>query len=449
MSVKMFYGLYQFVPVPIFSWNTETVRDSALNEIFLRHTLDFTGVLLGSPSESGTFDQLFQKKTQLQQALASGHKHFRILSNNNTVLSGVFPRVNNVSIAEGVWANRIDYTFSLEYDEDFYNNSIQSYNESWAFEESDDRRSATARHDISSVGLNTNPSGINNAFVNAKSFVLGKTGYANVIAGTPAFVQVSGVSFNAYEELRTEQADVQAASYGVSEVYTLSSGNFIHTFNGALQQAEDGIRTINLDGNIRGLGRGDVAFTRALSAWNTKVKTKLPLLASGIYLELGGDATLFTNNFKNLNITRNSFAGILSYSASFTDSEADNLPSGIQDFTLTISDQLPIRIFASFAIPERSLGNVVQDISTTSEGTFSIQGNAIGKQGFTFSDLLSFVQDKINQNRPNPASYITLRLDQKQLNKDFDKNTVQFNVSWKYTKDLSSAELGNQDIILN
>jgi hypothetical protein len=385
----------------------------------------------------------------LQQALASGNQEFRILFNGIPQLSGIFPKVSNVTFDEGTWTTRIDYSFTFDYEEDFFSTSVQSFTEAWTFDEQEDRRSVTANHNVSAVGLNTNPSGANNAFANARTFVLSKTGYDNVVAGSPAFVQVSGTPTAAYEELRNEQVDVQGGTFAVSETFTLSSGTFIHTRTGQFSQDDNGVGTVSINGNIRGLGRGDTAYPRALSAWDDDIKPKLPADASGIYSELGGDATLFTTSFNSLSVTRNTFGGTLDYSVAYTDSPTENLPSGILDFTFAIADQEPVRLKASFSIFDRSLGNVVQDVGTSTEGTFSIQGNTVGKPGFPFDDLLSFVEDKVNESRPIPANYVTLRLTQKQINKDELNNTIQFNIGWTYTKELSGVEDGTTDLVID
>ena len=43
---RMYYGAYQFMPVPMFSWGTELIRDATGAGIGLRHSLDFKGDLI-------------------------------------------------------------------------------------------------------------------------------------------------------------------------------------------------------------------------------------------------------------------------------------------------------------------------------------------------------------------------------------------------------------------
>lgn len=437
---NMTYGDYSFLPVPVFSESVEIVRDAKLDQLFKRTTRDFTGVLLGQPAESGTFVDLVAAKDQLIAALGSGNQEFRISYAGNVLVSGQFPRINGPVFQEGTWANRIDYTFTAEIDEEV-EAAVQSFNESWTFEESEDRRSVTVRHDLGAVGVNTNPSGTNNSFENARGYVLARTGFANAQANSPFFVQVSGTPFAAYEELRSETHDIAQGAFNVGETFILSSGVFTHTRTAQFSTDDNGVTTVTLNGNIKGLGRNgdDIAFSRALDAFSNQIRPAFAADASGIYSQFGGDATLFTSNTSNFSVTRNRFAGTVDYTIAFSDSESENLPSGILDFSLGVQVQEPVRVFASFPIAERSLGNVVQDVGTSNPGTFSIQGNAVGKPGFSFNALLAFVEDKINEKRPNQNNYVTLIPASQSVTKDEINNTVQFNIQWQFTEELSQV----------
>lgn len=446
---KLSYGSYFFKPAPLFSWTKELVRDSKFDQLYIQNTLEFNGTLLeNSPSESGSFVLMNQKRQSLQDALlASGVQPLIITYQGDVVISGIFPKVSNVTIDQGVWVDRVNYSFTAQFNEELDpSGAIQQFSETWDFQENEDRRSITATHNISAVGIDTSNGGTNNSLTNARTFVLSKLGYTNVPPGHPAFAQGSGTLL-AYEELRSESVDVQAGSFAVSEAFTLSSGNYIHTRTSDFDIDNTGITTISLNGTVRGLGRGDVAFVRAFNGWTNNIRPKLPADASGIYSQCGGSATLYTSNFQSFRLTKNSFAGTIDYSATYSDDPSTDLPSGIQEFTFNIQDQKPVKLFASFTIPQRSLGNVVQDIATPTEGRFSINGTAIGKQGFPFDDIIVFVEDKINDNRPLAANYQTLRLDSQTITKDEQKNTLTFSLLWVYTTDLSLAKIDGPVIL--
>ncbi len=441
-SIKLYYGAYEFKPVPLFSWSTETIRDGKQDALCLKHTLNFTGTLI---VPSGNFGSMMTSRSSLENALKTSKQELRLQNGVTNIISGVYPRLINLQFSEGLWVDKIPYTFSFEYEENKYNTPISQYNEVWNYEESQDTTTATVKHDISAIGINTNPSGINNSFVNARTFVLSKKGYASGFA--PVFVSPSG-TFNSYEQTRTENSDIGTGAFSISENFILSSGNYILTQNGSFSLDEAGIGTVSIDGSVQGLGRGNNGYTNALSAWNASIKKNIPLVASGIYSELGGEGTLYTNHYKSLSVSKNPFAGQLTFNVTYNDSLTTNLPSGIQDFSIQVSDQKPVRVYASFPIMERTLGNVVQDISTSTEGRYTISGTCVGEPDFTYLNILSFVQDKINEKRPLSINYQTLRLDQKEITKDESKRTVNFNLTWIYTIDLSQVA-SNGFVIIN
>lgn len=442
--ITMFYGDFEFNPTPLFSESVDILRDAKGDQLVQRTSRDFTGILLEITASGTGFTNVFAQKEALRVALASGDKQFVIKNNGVPIVSG-FPRVGNVTFEEGTWSDRINYTFATEEDDTVDGGDvIQSFTETWNFEELDDNRTVTVSHDVTAVGIDNSASGLNNALTNAKVFVLGRTGFTNVPTGHPTFVQASGTLVDpavAFEELRTENVDPQQGSFGVSERFTLSSGNFVHVRTGQLSRDNAGVSTVTLAGNIRGLGRkgDDLSFTRALAAFSDRIRPLFAADASGVYSELGGGATLFTTNTSQENTTKNRFVGTIDYSVAFTDDPADNLPSGIFEFNITCAEQDAIRLFASTPIPERNLGPVVQDVATSNEGTLTIQGNAVGEPNFPFANLLSFVEDQINAKRPDPNDFQTLRTGAKNVTKDEQNNTVQFSVQYVFTKELSQV----------
>jgi hypothetical protein len=113
----MTYGSYEFLPAPVFSWTTNTIRDSQFEPLFVRNTLDFDGTLITDSAASGQLNNVLDKITELQSALAVQKQEFRIDYDGIPILSGIFPRVNSVNIEEDTWIEVADYTFQFEYDE--------------------------------------------------------------------------------------------------------------------------------------------------------------------------------------------------------------------------------------------------------------------------------------------------------------------------------------------
>ena len=440
-TTRMFYGTYEFGPVPLLTWNTELVRDSKDESLYFRHTLDFAGVLLETPAESGDFLGLMEQRRLMHEALAVSGQELRILHKNVSVVSGVFPTLETLTFEEGTWTTLIPYGFSFSYNEQVEDKPpIESYGESWSFQEAEDRVSVSVEHQVSAVGVNTAPSGANNALDNARDYVLAKTGYDKVPGVYPAFAEGSG-TLQAYEELRSENVDIQGASYEINERFVLASGFFTHTQTIAYSTDDQGISTITVDGQINGLGRKHTAFQHALSAWNDYVEPRLRGQASAAYTQFYGSGTLYTSSMQSQSITKTEHLGSIQYNRVYSDNPAGDLPEDIQDASVSAQNNEPVKLYASFAIPNRSTGNIVQDVGTTTEGTYTISGTVTGKQSTSIERVKSYAQERANGLLPG-FSYIDIRLSAKSVTVDELRNTVNFSVTWTYTVDNSGAAQG-------
>jgi hypothetical protein len=173
----------------------------------------------------------------------------------------------------------------------------------------------------------------------------------------------------------------------------------------------------------------------ALTAWDNNIKPRLDEDAEVIYSRFVGSGTLFTSNPRTLSITQVPFAAQINYSYSYDDDVASDLPEEIQDASIQIQNQEPLVQRAVFQIPDRTQGPIYQDINTTTEGQYTITGNATGKQGVDISVVKAYVQEQINLNLPDTklSNFVDLRLSQKNVSTDEIKNTVNFTVTWNYT----------------
>jgi hypothetical protein len=437
-TITMTYGSYSFAPNPLFTWGTDMLRDSKGSGIGLRHSLGFAGTFLETSGDQTNISEIISARSGLQAALQLDNQEFQILQDSVGLVSGVYPKISDIIMDEGTWADKASYSFSATWDEAIGSDSVSSFSESWDYEESEDRTTATVDHTISAIGIDTSGAG-NNALANAREFVTARTGSSNQPPSHPAFVQVSG-AYSSYEGLRTENVDVAGGSFSVSEKFTLSELSYIHTQTSSIN-VSDGITTVQLDGEIKGLGRSTAAYSSALSGWNNSVEASLSGTASSIYTELGGTATLYVSNPTSESVSKDESAGTLGYSREYTDDAAENLPSGVDSFSIDISDEQPTTLTSSVAIFGRALGNVVQIIGTPKEGTFTIGGSAKGEQGFSMASLVTYVESRIDAIRPLSGNYTTLRLDSQSVTKDTDSNEIQFNLTWIYTKNLSAAKV--------
>lgn len=447
LKTRMFYGDYQFAPVPLLTWTTELVKSTQGDSLSLNNTLNLNGSLLELGGESGNFPGLLlQRQALIDGVTASGQK-FSITHEGLSVVSGIYPTLATVDFEQagvdaGTWSTEIPYTIVFNYSEAVADNTpIEGFSESWEFEENEDRVSFVARHNLSAVGQNTAVSGGNNSIDNARTFVLNKTGYNNVPLNHPAFVEGSGALLP-YEELRTESVDVEQGSVSVTESFTLSSGNFVHTQNGNFTTDENGITTIQLDGNIRGLGRRTACFANAITAYSNNVEPFLAGVAQTIYDRYAGSGTLATSNPKSNSIAQAEFNGTIGYGRAYDDDPASDLPPEIESLSLAVAIDEPVQLFATIPIPDRSSGPVVQDVGTTTPGTYTINGTTQGKIGVSIATVSAFAQQKINENLPTIAglSAQTLVLTRKVITTDEFNRTVAFNLVWQFTSAQAAAD---------
>ena len=447
LKTRMFYGNYQFAPVPLLTWTTELVKSTQGDSLSLNNTLNLDGSLLELGGESGNFPGLLLQRQALVDGVTISGQEFSITHEGLPVVSGIYPQFETVDFEQagidaGTWTTEIPYTLVFTYSEAVEGNTpIESFGESWEFEENEDRVSFRATHNISAVGQNTAISGGNNSVDNARAFVLARTGYGNVPLNHPAFVEGSG-SLLPFEELRTESVDVEQGSVSITESFTLSSGNFVHTQNGSFSTDDNGITTVQLDGNIRGLGRREVCFTNALAAYNNNIEPTFAAEAQEIYDRYAGSGTLATSNPKSNSVSQAEFNGTIGYSRAYDDDPASDLPSDIESLTLSVSIDEPVQLFATIPIPDRSVGPVVQDVGTTTPGTYTISGSAQGKIGVSIATVKAFVQQKINENLPTIAalSAQTLVLTRKTITTDEFNRTVGFNLVWQWTSAQAAAD---------
>ena len=438
MAVTVSYNSQQLVPAPLFSWDVEMVRDSRGSGVALRNTLSFAGNILETSGDASNISDVISSRNSILNALKTDNGELSILENGSGLLSGVYPKITDFTMDEGTWADRSTYTFTAIYEEAVSSDAISDYSESWSYDEDENRKTINLSHSVSAIGLDTSSSG-NNALDNARTFVLTRVGSGNQPPSHPAFAQASGTT-TAYASQRSEDVDVAAGSFSINETFVVSSGAYIHTQDASMD-VSDGITTVSLQGEVKGLGRSTSGFTNALSGWNNLVRDALPADASGVYSQLGGSATLYTATTTSESISKSEFNGSITYNYSYTDDAQENLPSGVESFDINFADNQPTVVYATFPIFGRTLGNVVQNIGTSTEGSISITGSAKAEAGYVFTDLLDYAETRINALRPDSANYVSLRLVAQNVTRDEAANELQFSLQWAYTTNLSAAKI--------
>lgn len=473
-TVKVFYGNHRLNPAPLLDLTTEIQRqdDGTRAAEINRFTLNGVYFL-----PSGSFEQMWKGgKQELERIFRNDYEEFRIVAGpgnvtlaENAVITGqIYPRVLSVNVEPDILVQRLNYTVELEASSGIASSPVESYSDSWQFQEEDTSRTIRVTHNVSARGINTAISGTN-AYIHALNFVKARLGYDKIPAFVPQFTEpnASGgatITTRPISTQRTESLDEGGGSYQANEIFIIASGTVTYFDERAATFDEDdaGIATVRINGTVQGLERtnfntdGGQGFTNAINAFRNTVRPGLALYASGVYLNYKDDSTgsgLKVNSPIALSVTENRFLGNVQYSISYTDDPAQNLPSGIAERTSSFNKVFAQRTYASHPIAFRSDGNFVQDTESTTEGqiTISCSVTAENSGDATVDTNLAIktVEDELNRLRPNRADYITLRQNNKQQTHNDRELTAQASVSYIFTVNRAATPVANDEITLD
>ena len=472
---ELYYGGQRLHPAPLVAFSRSFNRNDNDEALSYEDKWTLTGLYLNQPS--GCYEDVVENQTNIKEMFASDGLELTIqagaahqnLPSGTLVTSGIYPYVESLDLPQ---ANDQFYRFNYEVvlvaksAADGVSGVVDSSQDTWSYEEQADSATTSVSHTISAVGLNTAVSGNpSNALTNAKAFVDSRLGSANAPSGFPSYVvpgDVDDVSSNIFEfqRSRTESVDVETGSYEVTEVFAYVSGVLPYAENRTYQYDKDseGIVNIGVQGTIQGYPRSDgtadpyAAFYNAQSGYINTIEPALGTDASGVYSTYGGSGTLSITNPQSLSITENRFLGTLAWSVSYTDDPAEALPSGIVEQSLGIQRKDGVRLMVSHVIPQRRLGNILQDINTSTPGNIVITASAKSENtNDVVADVnraISHCQDLVNQNRPNAAEFINLRLTDVTQNHSKIDLTATVSVTYEFVMDLATVNSPDSDIIL-
>jgi hypothetical protein len=488
-AVEVFYNGQKIVPAPLIDWTVESQFKNDGTRVDNVNRLSLTGTTLILPS--GSYEQMYAKQQALRDTFSVDYKDFLILAGpgNRTlpsgaiISSGLRPRINTLNITPDIHVSRFDWTVELQ---DLIAASgvsgvTSSLSNQWSFREDQDTCTLKVTHQVSAEGPENEP----DKFLQAMEAVKPLLGIQNLPIQIPFFAQpnfsglfgmthpsnpAGGPVFEVSVE-REEVADVANGSYSVTEQFTIVSGvPFYYTSKTeSFEEDANGIAQVTIAGSIQGLGRtltpmdaeGGVGYFRASSGFANYVRPQLPWVASGVYYRFkngaggAGGSGLALENPTAFSISQNKCRGSIEFSITYTDNPVNNLPSGIASKTSNVNIVEGIRLLASHGIPLRRLGNVIQDIRTTTEGTIAIQCQAVAKNTGNATDdtnrAIAFVQDEINRLRTqyaNPANFATIRVGAlSQQNSDNDRS-CNASLEYVFTVDLAATQSPGATITL-
>jgi hypothetical protein len=487
-AVEVFYGPHKLVPGPLIDFNVDPQLDDTGNRTSNVTRLTLTGSILILPS--GSYEQMYVKQEWLRETVfGTDRLDFTIragalnctLPSGAIICSGLQPRVLNVNITPDIHVTRFDYSVDLEdtVAASGVSGVTSSLSNQWAFREDPTSCTLLVTHTVNATG----PDGEPDKFLQAQRAVKPLLGINQLPLDIPCFAQPNasggfGITHPAnpaggpifeYSVQREEVADIANGTYAVTEVFQIVSGVpfFFTAKNQQYQEDQNGIVTITIQGTVQGLGRsldpsfgaeGGPGFSRAYDGFINEVKPALPSEASGVYEKykpLIQPSGLNVDNPISFSVTENRCAGNISFSITYSDNPANDLPSGIASKTCSISRTNGIRLLASHPIPFRRLGNLLQDIKTTTPGDVSIQCQATAKNtGNKDQDLnraINFVQDELNRLRKihaNSVDFVTLEVGGLTEQIDDTGLTSTATLNYTFTVDLASVADPDADIIL-
>jgi hypothetical protein len=468
-AVELYYGGQRLYPAPLIDWQRTINRNDAGTAISQEDTWTLKGLYVSTVNE---YYDVVQEMNDLKTIFSQDGLELVIkagggsitLPSGTVITSGVYPFVEAIGIPERTdQFRRFDYQVTLiaKTAASGVSGVVSSTGDTWNFTEDAERATTTVNHTVNAIGINTATSGsASNALSNARTFVLSRVGASAVPSNYPSYVNPSGTNtLYEFQRTRSETVDIEAGSYEITETFVYASGSQPFSDNRTYSFSTDanGIATVTVDGTIQGYPRTagtDVAFNgfyNAQSGFRSVLKPLIYNDAALVYTRYGGSGTLATTT-QSYSITENRFLGTVQYSLSYTDDPAKVLPSGIVEQSITIARNDAVRLQVSHVIPQRRLGNLVQDIATPTVGSITITASSkatnTGDNVADTNRALSNVQDLINQYRPSSSDFINLRIISKEQTPDPLALSAQATVVYEFIVDLAQVNDASSDIIL-
>jgi len=470
--VEVWYGDDRIgPPTPQIDFGQEVRRDAATNRLLVVNTLTLTGKYLVNPT--GTYNDMWDGQEILRTIFSSDGKHFSlragpanyVIAPGEYIASGIYPRVRSISVPADIQVYNFDYTVVLEYDDLTGVNSglIESVDDNWSWTERAEDLTVELNHTIRVKGRNTATSGAaNNAYTNAQAYGSALIGIDKAPASFPYHVHKTDFTQTWHEVSteRTENVNTSTGDYAVTERFVIASGAQPYSHQRRINMSTDvaQVTTVEVQGTVQGFGRtnigasGNLGYNNASSGWLNEVKPALYADLAKYYEDLGGANTLSTTPV-SLSAASLEFPGRVEYSAQYTDSPAQSLPSGIAERKTTYNRQDPIELIAWHQIPFRTLGDIKQKMGTTLQGSITVTAMARATNtGNVTNDVnraIAQVETDVNSLRPDPntAEFLELELSSPPvINYDHQSLTANATVNWRFTLDLAGVNSASGNI---
>lgn len=395
---SVIYNGNKLIPAPQARIGVEFLKNAQEEIIGSRLNITLLGQLMswrGSPTSSGTFwtqsngppdegtmleahklGSILAKQNALETLFATQGQILQIIDDTGINAFQCNPLSSQVEFAEGIWVENCPYTITLMANGFPVSGlNLKDAKEEWVIELGDQPesdilpQSFRMQHNLSAQGLlvyNANGT-FTPPYIYAQNFVLSRLGFNSTIATASGVLNLPSF-YNGYNQVRSENLDKQAGTFGVSENWILTSGNVIEDFTVNRQDAiESPYISVSIQGSVQGLETRDT---------NYQLTTTKYQAASGAFNSIQN--ILFSraksySNTDNLNfipmtqdIGRNPVAGNISYSYQYN-TRPSNYVSGAKNEMISIVDNLAGDIFAMIPILFRAAGPIFQNLGTKTE----------------------------------------------------------------------------------
>jgi hypothetical protein len=430
------YDSKKIIPAPLVRVEKNYNRTQSGQKVGSTFTLTITGTLVtcnGSPNSAGEFwtlagypDALFQSNVEegnsvnqmqflirkmqaLRDLFSQDGKSFEVQPLDGTAPMRCYPRVQNISFNEGVWVNRVDYTITLEadelfgidtdfmkdeedfeHDQDFFKGAdneklyLSDVSESWTIETNEEPENENnpytfrLSHSLSATGKKAyNGDGlVSEAWEQAKRWVVPRLGVDGAfVNGTPG-MNLSGMT--AFNHVKQENIDKTNGTYGVTETWILSKGNFREDFNISISSSsESPFANVKLEGEIIGLETRNAADVITTSRWSAAQTRYLALHPTGFYnrAQLYSGITLNTVLLSS-SVAENPVTGRINYTFEY-DNRPSNCIAGAISEKVVVQDTNPADVFAIIQVIGRGTGPVLQSMGTVTERRRTVSVEAL------------------------------------------------------------------------
>ncbi len=418
MITNMKYGAFEFEtqPIPFVTINKDYIKSPNQINVTANVNVTLNGRVVAATgrAEVGIVD-VDAEMDVLRNAFNEDGLLFTILTSgtSETVFFSGYPRIQSIvfSPSPDNWTHTAPYIINLQFDTtDPTEDStllppyLQDVNESWTIEPFEnhsfdwtiqDGRSDSCpyqlrvNHEVAAVGKSAYDAGglIKPAWEWARGYVTGLLGYDDTMVSQQGVVTFEANKYDQFNHNRITNIDETAGSFSVSENWLVvetgvgTSGlpaNAIEDFTIDIKQnTSDDITSVSIAGEIIGLASisltgGAIATTgvdgaitqnkyvAASGYWNEIKNRLLPR----IQVVSSGTAN---RNFHplavNTRVDHHPCEGFINYSYEYNDRVVTCTKEALQE-TIEIIDDNPLDVFATLDILGRSVGPILQDMST-------------------------------------------------------------------------------------